>query len=309
MNNKNINEKLKKYSIKELKTSALNVSNRYRSNDGSGKVLLSNERDAISYALSRMPATTSANEFVINDLINLTNCSPKTVLDVGAGTGASSIAIQNLISDVKLTLLEREKSMLNIAKKLVDSAEFINQDILTYDSDNHFDLVVASYVMNELNKNNRKIVLNKLLNLTNKYLIIIDAGTPKNYLDMMEIRDYLISLGAKILAPCPHCEKCPLLSANDWCHFTTRVERTSIHRELKGGILNYEDEKFTYLIFEKGDNLNTVNNYRRIIRHPKFRPKVVELKLCTKDGIEEIIISKSNSDYKKARDIKCGDRL
>ncbi len=298
-----IDELSKDYKLNDLKKNSQTISERYKNIDVSNKAILNNE-EAIAYSLSRMPATMAANEFVINDFINLTDFKPKTILDVGAGTGASSLVIKDYFN-TNLTLLEKEESMLFVAKKLVYDATFLKGDIISYKKDQKFDLVVASYVLNELDISRREIALNNFITCTNEYLIIIDAGTPKNHKQMMEIRDYIISRGLYLIAPCPHMEKCPLIDSNDWCHFSVRVNRTIMHRQLKSGTLSYEDEKFTYLIF--GKNKGSIGEYKRVIRHPNYRPKVVELKTCTKEGIQTLTITKSNKIYKKARDLKCGD--
>ena len=56
----------------------------------------------------------------------------------------------------------------------------------------------------------------------------------------------LAAAGAHVIAPCPHAADCPLAAA-DWCHFAQRIERTKIHRSVKGAELGYEDEKFSYI--------------------------------------------------------------
>ena len=307
--NVKLNELREKFRVNVIKKHAENISLKYRNNDGSGKSLVNTKNEAVAYALSRMPATMAANDFVLNDFINLTGYAPKSVIDIGAGTGASSIIISELFPDTKLTLVEREENMLNIAKEFVQKAEFIKQDITNplFDISKTYDLVITSYVLNELSENGREIALNNLSAISSDYLIIIDAGMPKNYNQMMDLREKLLSSGFNLVAPCPHEGKCPLIGTDDWCHFTARVNRTKLHKELKSGSLNYEDEKFTYLIFKKFNG--TMNEYKRVIRHPKYRPKVVELKLCTKDGIKNLVITKSNKLYKDARDLKCGDRL
>ena len=55
-----IEELLSKNKKNEIIENAQIISNRYRNNDGKGKKLLTEQNEAISYAISRMPATYAA---------------------------------------------------------------------------------------------------------------------------------------------------------------------------------------------------------------------------------------------------------
>ena len=97
-----------------------------------------------------------------------------------------------------------------------------------------------------------------------------------------------------------------MAAAGDWCHFSQRVERTSQHRQLKGGALGYEDEKFSYLIAAKNAAPSTG---ARIVRHPGKHSGHVKLALCTAQGqIENRTITRSSKEaYKRARKAEWGD--
>jgi ribosomal protein RSM22 (predicted rRNA methylase) len=97
-----------------------------------------------------------------------------------------------------------------------------------------------------------------------------------------------------------------MAAAGDWCHFSQRVERTSQHRQLKGGALGYEDEKFSYLIAAK-DYLPSAA--ARIVRHPGKHSGHVQLPLCTAEGkIENRTITRSSKEaYKRARKAEWGE--
>ena len=97
-----------------------------------------------------------------------------------------------------------------------------------------------------------------------------------------------------------------MAAAGDWCHFSQRVERTSQHRQLKGGALGYEDEKFSYLVAAKSASPSTG---ARIVRHPGKHSGHVQLALCTAEGkIENRTITRSSKEaYKRARKAEWGD--
>lgn len=110
-----------------------------------------------------------------------------------------------------------------------------------------------------------------------------------------------------IIAPCPHLSECPAFKNQDWCHFSVRVQRTSLHRMLKDGEKGHEDEKYSYLIVAK----NSPQTYNaRIVRHPEIHSGHLKLTLCTKNGFEGKIYSKKDKEkYKKAKKAAWGDRF
>ncbi len=181
------------------------------------------------------------------------------------------------------------------------------QDISNSNFNEKADVIVASYMLNEIKDDKKLQVLEKIWNNVNKILFIIEPGTPENYNNIMKYRDYLIKNGGCIVAPCPHQNKCEL-SENDWCHFTCRVERSKLHKYVKDAESPFEDEKFTYIIVSK-ENISIAKS--RILRHPEISKGYLKLKLCTTDsGIKEKVISKKEKElYKIARKKVAGDEL
>ena len=167
-------------------------------------------------------------------------------------------------------------------------------------------MIVVSYMLNELKEDKKIEILEKLWNGTNEILFIIEPGTPENYKNILKYKEYLVQNGGYIVAPCPHQGKCELLE-NDWCHFTCRVERTKIHKNIKGADSPFEDEKFIYLVASKRKMDGSQN---RILRHPRIEKGYVEVKLCTEEGIKEEKIAKSQKEkYKVARKADVGDEI
>ena len=104
--------------------------------------------------------------------------------------------------------------------------------------------------------------------------------------------------------PCPHQKPCPLPS-DDWCHFTCRIARSRLHRQLKGADAPYEDEKFCYLAFGRSASNRAVS---RVLRHPQIESGRITLRLCTRSGLITLPVRKRDGSlFKSARKASSGD--
>ena len=90
---KSIDELIKENKTNRIIENAQIISDRYRNNDGQGKRLLTEQDEAISYAISRMPATYASVYSAVQHTIENYNENLETLLDIGAGTGAATWAI------------------------------------------------------------------------------------------------------------------------------------------------------------------------------------------------------------------------
>lgn len=289
---------------------AQSISKKYRENEGKGKKLVTKQSEAIAYAISRMPATYCAVYSALMQCLKNSNLDIKSILDVGAGTGAATWAATKLIDTKQITCLEREEQMIRVGKQLMEG-HMINVDWKLFDlNDDEIqekaDLVITSYVINELTEEKRRKAISKLWDVTTGMLLIIEPGTPEGFRHILEAREMLLKEGANIIAPCSHDAQCPI-GETDWCSFYVRVARSGIQRQAKKGELGYEDEKFSYIAFSKTPvkQSNAV-----ILRHPQIATGHVKVKLCTQNGIEERTYSKKNKEiYKKIRKLDAGDRI
>src|SRR5262249_34699209 len=109
------------------------------------------------------------------------------------------------------------------------------------------DLVTVSYVLGELGPAAQRELLERAAGAARTALVIVEPGHPAGYARVLGVREWLISAGHAVLAPCPHARPCPL-AAGDWCHFGARVNRSALHRRSKDADLSYEDEKFSYVV-------------------------------------------------------------
>ena len=308
---KTIDELLLKNKANEIIEDAKIISNRYRNNEGKGKRLLTKPNEAISYAISRMPATYAAVHKAVQQTIENYDEDLQTLLDIGAGTGAAVWAINDILNIKNIKCFERENSMMNIGKQLMSKTKLSKVrweqlDILKEEIKENADIVITSYMINELPESEKENVIEKLWNATNKLLIIIEPGTPVGFNNVLKIRNKLLKDGGYIVAPCTHQGECKI-SQNDWCAFYTRVFRSAIHKQAKNGELGYEDEKFSYIAFSK---MSAKSDGARILRHPQIYKGYVNVKLCTRDGIQEKTYSKKDGDiYKKVRKLDAGEKI
>lgn len=310
--------------MSKMSSSAKELSRRYMEESGTGKSLLNKNEDAAVYSLMRMPATFSAVSFALEQVCKASDFVPRTLLDAGAGTGGGSFAANEFFALDKITCLERELAMENIGRKLMASSDdevlknatYIRKDLVEEALNNRksnsskelefaSDLIIASYVLNEMSAENRMEVVRFLWENTKQMLVIIEPGTPVGFSNIRRIRDYLIEEGAFVCAPCPHTDNCPVIG-DDWCHFTVRVQRGKYHKMLKEADVPYEDEKFSYIAFSKEPIDKGI--YGRVMRHPRTQKGRMDLTLCTNDGIIEKTVSKKDGEaYKCAKKVNCGD--
>lgn len=303
---------LSKYKQGALTKAFETISKRYRKESG---LFLQTEEERWAYLFTRLPATFGVALKVFEELKQrMPGLAPQSLLDVGAGPGTGMWAAATVFEDTLkvCTLLEKDHHFASMGKQLTEKASFPavqKADWKSVDMTGHLevdphDLIVLSYSIGEIKEAFWKSLLETLWSSTGKALVIIEPGTPSGYHRMMKIRDIMISLGGFLWAPCPHHQKCPIVGS-DWCHFSARVARTSLHRKLKSADLGYEDEKFCYLIFGKEP---CIPYGARIIRHPMKHSGFVEVVLCQKEGIQKTIFSKRDKEkYKHIKKLNWGD--
>jgi ribosomal protein RSM22 (predicted rRNA methylase) len=235
---------------------------------------------------------------------------PLTLLDVGAGPGTAMWAASQVWPTLnRITLLERERDMIALGKRLaahadsaaVRSATWNKVDITgLWDTPPH-DLVIASYVLGELTSDARDALVQKLWERTRGTLVLVEPGTPDGFSRIQRARQLLLGAGGKTVAPCPHDKQCP----SEWCHFAQRVSRSRLHRQVKAGELAYEDEKFSFVGMSRTQGATFAG---RVIRHPQVRKGHIQLEVCTPDGVQRMVVTrKAGALFRQARDLRWGD--
>ncbi|MFI4957210.1 MAG: small ribosomal subunit Rsm22 family protein [Gammaproteobacteria bacterium] len=284
----------------KLREAAETLSQRYRMGESP---YLTEDAHYLAYLAMRFPATFEAISRVLEAIAP---DEVETFLDLGAGPGTGFLAAQQHFTHIKeATLLETDPAFIKLGKEIIDAPTVTwKRATLPCILPPH-DLVLMSYSLGEMDEPEK--VLKAAWMATNKFLVIIEPGTPAGYQQIMTIRDTLLSQGAFMVAPCPHALTCPM-QGGDWCHFPVRVGRNWLHRFLKSGTLSFEDEKFSYLIMAKTEQALP---QARIVGPVNFKKGQVILPLCTTEGqIETTIVTQRTKDlYKQCRKKVWGDRF
>ena len=279
-----------------LQRAAIALSDAYRE----GRLVrLSAEERTAAYLVTRMPATYAAAQAVLRE-VSARIAPVASILDAGAGTGAASLAARDYFPDASITLVERDPSFAAAARQWLPDATLLANDIARMETLPPHDLVIAAYSLGEFGAE----IAVRLWQAARIALVLIEPGTPRGVQLIRKIRTALLAVGAHMIAPCPAEIPCPLADP-DWCHFAARVERSSLHRRVKGGELGHEDEKFSYIALARQPvELPSA----RIIRHPQHRPGLIEIENCTPAGLRSERITKRDRDrFRAARKASWGD--
>lgn len=297
-----------------LERDARAVSEAYRTRTGRGERLLTKESEAVAYAAARMPATYAAAQAALAEALAASGVQMRTLLDCGAGTGAASWAAAGAMELTQITCLEREDAMRSVGMRLMRAGEgeLARAQWAAWDATADAplppaDLVVEGYMLGELSGDMRLPAARRLWAAAGQMLLLIEPGTPQGFANLAAVRADLAAQGAHVAAPCPAgCTVCPM-QGEDWCHFSVRVQRTKLHRTLKGGEAPYEDEKYAYLALTREPPAAACT--ARVLRHPLIAPGRIELTLCEADGRHARRITKKDPLWKRARKIGAGDAL
>ncbi|MGP4087186.1 small ribosomal subunit Rsm22 family protein [Streptomyces sp. KR55] len=285
----------------------------YRGATPTDAPILRDRADVAAYAAYRMPATFEAVRSALRAFAAaVPGWVPGGHVDVGGGTGAASWAVTATWGGVRpVTVLDWAEPALALGREVAAANPALRDArwqrsrigaALTLEST---DLVTVSYVLNELTAPDRAALVDATAAAA-QAVVLVEPGTPDGYARIIDARDRLIAAGFHIAAPCPHSAACPIAPGTDWCHFSARVSRSSLHRQVKGGSLAYEDEKFSYVAATRFPPTPAPS---RVVRKPQIRKGQVLLDLCeTDEQLRRATVTKRHGDrYKAARDAGWGD--
>jgi ribosomal protein RSM22 (predicted rRNA methylase) len=288
------------------------LSARYRGEVRDGRLHVGAAPAALAYLATRLPATFAAVDRALAALLQAApGFAPGTLLDAGAGPGTVLwAAAAHLPSLTRATHLEASPAFRDLGARLAAGADLpeiawreTRLPALPADLPPH-DLVVASYVLGELSEGDRATTVAALWRRAAGALLLVEPGTPAGFARLRAARTALLAEGARMLAPCPHEGRCPIVDP-DWCHMAVRVERSRLHRRAKGAEVPWEDEKFAYLAVARNAGTPCA---ARVIGPPRAGGGHVALRLCTPDGLVERVVTRTQKETMRvARRLGWGD--
>lgn len=291
----------------------------YRGRTPTAAPVLRDRADVAAYAAYRMPATFEAVRHALGALRDAApHWVPATHVDIGGGTGAALWATAATWADGQRasTVYDWAEPALALGRALaadsdsaaLRAAQWQRRPIgAGFALPEPVDLITVSYVLGELTEADREGVVGAAAG-AGRAVVVVEPGTPEGYGRVLRARDHLVAAGLTVLAPCPHSAACPIALGSDWCHFAARVSRSSLHRQVKGGSLPYEDEKFSYVAAVTPDVAGRTPEHR-VVRHPQIRKGQVLLDLCSAEGElrREVVAKRHGPLYRAARDVAWGD--
>ncbi|MFJ2745978.1 small ribosomal subunit Rsm22 family protein [Streptomyces sp. NPDC087440] len=296
----------------------------YRGTTPTDAPVLRDRSDVAAYAAYRMPATFEAVRSALGALREAApQWAPATHVDVGGGTGAASWAVSEAWGTQASTVLDWAEPALELGRELARASGVPALADVAWQRSRigaalqieSSDLVTVSYVLKELTEGDRDVLVDEVAKAARGAVVLVEPGTPDGYRRILAARERLVAAGLRIAAPCPDSGTCPVAGdPTDWCHFSARVSRSSLHRKVKGGSLPYEDEKFAYVVAVRPEVVDAVPAGARVVRRPQIRKGLVMLELCRADddgrlslGGENVSKKRHGELYRAARDADWGD--
>jgi ribosomal protein RSM22 (predicted rRNA methylase) len=248
-----------------------------------GQDYLANAAMRRAYLLYFMPVNIAKVASVLAELPSFP-LGPLRVLDLGAGSGAASLAfLQHLSSSgadvpirTEVLAIDRNRDALRDAEAVwaavAGSGPALRFHAQALDLEragnrapwkgNTFDLILVVNVLNELFRDARDPLTRRVKLLAqlldslgpNGTLIVIEPALRVTTRALHQVRDWLVAEGkANVYSPCLHERPCPaLLHPDDWCHEERSWTAPSWVQDIDRQVGFIKDAlKFSYVVLRK----------------------------------------------------------
>ena len=146
-----------------------------------------------AYLVTRMPATFAAAHAVLRELRERLGARPiSSVLDMGAGAGAASLAARECFpASGAITMVERDAALAAAARQWLPEAAVMLEDVTRMKALPPHDLVIAAYSLGEIGGP----LAARLWQAARVALVVIEPGTPRGYALILKVRAELLEAG------------------------------------------------------------------------------------------------------------------
>ncbi|KAK6185959.1 hypothetical protein SNE40_008085 [Patella caerulea] len=285
---------------------------------------------AIQYLVARTAADYSSILHCLKEIKNKDpEFEPRAIYDFGSGVGTTVWAANKIWNTgvFEYYCVDKSSEMNTLARLLLqDGQEQKNMRISGVyfrnfspsDNLNKFNIVVCANTLMDLSSSDeRHDLIEKLWNMTEDYLVLIEKGGYSGFRLINEARNLLLSKSADednpslghVFSPCSHDKPCPKLKdRNSPCFFETKY--TPLKQFEPSGTA--QKEWFSYLIFKTGPRKQGIV-WPRIIQQVKKPSRHTHCHLCCPDGtLRHVVISDAKHGkglYKCSRYSQWGDQL
>ncbi|KAK3591001.1 hypothetical protein CHS0354_020359 [Potamilus streckersoni] len=252
---------------------------------------------------------------------------PRSVYNYGSGTGSCVWAAHEIWkkSVFEYYCVDPVQDMNTIARLLLQDGEEQKQMYIRgvyfrqfspSDEKNTFELVVSGYTLLEQpNRSERLKTIERLWNMTQNYLVLVEVGSFAGYSVIMEARDFILHKTTEdqepeghVFAPCPHDLQCPKKSLEKVpCTFEVDLKQLAYRKGQP------EQERYSYIIIKRGKRNEGTSQWPRLIQPSVCASDHTHCKVCCPDGyLNQVIITKSKHSrelYKCSQISKWGDLL
>jgi ribosomal protein RSM22 (predicted rRNA methylase) len=233
----------------------------------------------LAYGIYVFPQTYRRNQLVIEEMLKLRvfdqwdQAETLHLLDLGAGTGAGSVAWLDALHHrpLELEAIDQSEDAIRLSEYLLKenglqwphlrwSAK--QQEVLSFTPrrGHRYHLILASFSLNEIfHEKSAAEIAAWLATITpslhdNGLLVILEPALRQTSTRLMELRDLLPGMGWQLLGPCPHALACPMRRENRfWCH-EVRTWQPPPSLQRLNELLKYtiHELKFSFLVARRG---------------------------------------------------------
>lgn len=187
--------------------------------------------DALTaYALAFAPQTYARVEAALRGVLARLPRFPERpmrVLDLGCGLGSAALAARDVLGAAAFTCVDWSEPALRAVKELLPGAETRRGDLRTYAPEGPYDLIVASFAVNEAFPDPQAAAATlrrwaaALATDSPSFILLLEPADRASVPRLHALRELLPEL--PLYAPCPHRRRCPLIPAQDGvCHDVRR---------------------------------------------------------------------------------------